>query len=277
MNYNTQILTACDRKKLNVHFWTSEVESAVTLIMVHGIGEHGGRYHSWAELFVSKGYNFVCPDLRGHGKSEGKRGHVKSMNDFLNDLDTVYEVVKNKFPGSRIILYGHSMGGNIALNHVIGRNRPIDALITTSPWLKLTTEPPAILVMMSNILNRILPFFTLSNKIDTDTLSHDPEVVRNYIKDPLNHDRISSRLFHTATEGGLNALRNIYKINCPYLIMHGTADAITSYKASEAYVMNTSSRTRLRLWEGQYHELHNEFIRDDVFNYILAWLREFKL
>jgi alpha-beta hydrolase superfamily lysophospholipase len=277
MNYNTQIINARDRKKINVHFWTAETEKAVTVIMVHGLGEHGGRYHSWAELFVSNGYHFICPDLRGHGKSEGRRGHVRSMNDFLDDLDQVYDIVKHRFPESRIILYGHSMGGNIALNHVICRNRPLDALIVTSPWLKLTTEPHAFLLMLSKLLRKILPFILLSNQINPDNLSHDPEVVRNYINDPLTHDRISPGLFHSATGGGLLALRNVYKINCPFLIMHGTSDAITSHKASESYVMNTSSRTRLRLWEGQYHELHNEFVREEVFAFIRGWLKEYTL
>ena len=251
--------------------------AAKTIIMVHGLGEHGGRYEHWAEKFTSEGYNFVCPDLKGHGRSEGKRGHISSMNAYLDDLAETGRFINEVFPGNSVILYGHSLGGTIALNYVILRNPPIKALITTSPWLRLMKEPTPPLSVVAAFLNKFLPFIALSNGLDPFALSHDPEVGRKYKSDPLVHDRISARLFHVASDGGQNALRNIYKINCPYLIMHGTSDSITSSKASENYVLNTSSRTRLKLWDSQYHELHNEFIKDEVFDYISNWLKEHKL
>jgi alpha-beta hydrolase superfamily lysophospholipase len=169
------------------------------------------------------------------------------------------------------------MGGNIVLNHVVLRNYPIDALIVTSPWLKLYHEPPSLKLYMVSLLNRVYPSLTARLPFSAEDISHDPDKVREYRSDPLNHNKISLRLFTEMYNGGYNSLRNVYKINSPFLIMHGTADTITSHKASEKFVLNTSKRTRLKLWEGQFHELHNEFNKLEVFDYIVHWLKEYKL
>lgn len=268
---------SADKKSIFARSWAPAKDGAFTILLVHGLGEHSGRYDRWAELFTEKGFNVLAVDLRGHGKSEGKRGHVKSIERYLDDIDLLFSEGKKLFPESKFVLYGHSMGGNLVLNHVIRRNHPIAALIATSPWLKLTNPPSEILVSVISFLKKILPSFTIPNGLNSEDISHDPEVIRNYPGDPLNHNKISFRLFHEIYEGGLHALRNVYKINYPFLLMHGTADNITSPKASEKYVMNTTKRTHLKLWEGQYHELHNELIYEDVFKYIIDWLAEYEI
>lgn len=274
MIHQTYEWIASDNKKLFGQSWSPQQASDKTIMMVHGLGEHCGRYERWAELFVQHNYNFIAIDLRGHGKSEGKRGHAKSLSRLLDDMDVLYNQAKEIFPGSRLILYGHSMGGNLVLNHVIRRNFPIDALISTSPWLKLANPPSDLLISIVGGLKKLFPGLQIPNGLNAEDISHDPEVVRMYEKDPLNHNKISLKLFSEITEGGNHALRNIYKINSPFLIMHGTGDRITSAKASENYVLNTNKRTKLKLWEGQYHELHNELIYKDVFDYIFQWLEE---
>jgi alpha-beta hydrolase superfamily lysophospholipase len=216
-------------------------------------------------------------DLRGHGKSEGIRGHARSINQLMDDVDLLYSFAGEIFPGFRLILYGHSMGGTIVLNYIIRRNRTVSGLIVTSPWLKLVHEPSPLLFTFTGILNKIIPSLTVSNRIKAEQISHDPEMVEAYRSDPLVHDRISIKMFHTIYNAGYYALRYVYKIRCPFLIMHGTADPIVSSKASENYVMNTSRHVRLKLWEHQYHELHNEVSRKDVFEYIARWLNEYDL
>ena len=181
------------------------------------------------------------------------------------------------FPGSRLILYGHSMGGNLVLNHVITRNPRLDALIVTSPWLRLYKDPSYAVIVLASLMKRFYPSLSIKTPIKPDQLSHNPEVSSLYSGDPLVHNRISLRLFFDLYNAGLYALRNVYKINHPFLIMHGTADTITSAKASEKYVLNTGRQTRLKLWEGLYHELHNEQISDEVFGYIINWLKEYNL
>lgn len=277
MNSQSYIWSASDRTKLFAQSWVPKKTTQKLILLIHGLGEHSSRYDSWASMFNEKGYSVLSMDLRGHGNSGGKRGHAGSMKQLLDDIDLLYNNANEIFPSCRKILYGHSMGGTLALNHVIFRNRPLSALIVTSPWLKLVDEPSPMLISIIDILKRVLPAFSFSNRIRSEQISHDPEVIRNYENDPLMHDRITVKLFDIIYHAGFHALRNVYKINCPFLLMHGTADSITSARASENYVMNTSKQTRLKLWENQYHELHNEFIRNDVFEYIISWLKELKL
>lgn len=277
MNNQNYIWTAADRTKLFGQSWTPLKDHKKLIILLHGMGEHSSRYNSWASLFTAKGYSVISMDLRGHGNSGGKRGHASSKKQLLDDIDLLYNNANELFPDHKKILYGHSMGGTLALNHIICRNRPVSSLIITSPWLRLVDEPSPIVISIIDILKRVLPSISLSNRIKTEQLSHDPEVVRDYENDPLVHDRITVKMFDIIYHAGFHALRNVYKINCPFLLMHGTADGITSARASENYLMNTSKKTRLKLWENQYHELHHEFIRNDVFEYIISWLKENKL
>jgi len=266
-----------DGKKLFLQSWTPEKNARKLILLIHGMGEYSSRYNSWATLFIQKGYTVMTMDLRGHGYSEGKRGHAQSVNQLMDDIDLLYNYSDELFPGYPKIFYGHSMGGTLLLNHIIRRNRPISGLIVTSPWLKLVNEPSPGILSVTGILKNILPSLSVSNGLKAEQISHDPEVVKMYDEDPLVQDRITIGMFHIIHQAGQYALRNIYKINCPFLLMHGTADSITSSRASEKYVMNTSKQTRLKLWENQYHELHNEFIREDVFKYIINWLGENKL
>ena len=266
-----------DKKLLHATSWKPDKEANKTILMVHGLGEHCGRYERWAGMFVEKGFNFLCFDLRGHGKSSGKRGYARSIDSLLDDIDLAIQKSKRLFKDSKLILYGHSMGGNLVLNHVIRRNYPVVALIVTSPWLKMAKEPSQPVISLTKFLSKVMPSVTFPNGLDLEHISHDPEIVRSYANDPLNHNKVSARLFTEMYQGGYHALRNVYKINYPFLLMHGTEDRITSPRASENYVMNTCSRTQLKLWEGQYHELHNELIYQEVFDYIIDWLKKYDL
>jgi alpha-beta hydrolase superfamily lysophospholipase len=266
-----------DKKVLFAQSWEPEKQSKKTILLVHGLGENSGRYAHWAKLFTEKGFNFIGFDHRGHGKSSGKRGHARSLEDFLKDIDLAIHNTRELYRNTKLVLYGHSMGGNLSLNYIIKKNHPVDALIITSPWLKLVNEPGSLLLSMVSILSKIMPGIRIANGLSADDLSHDTEVGKKYTNDPLNHDKISFRMFDILYHSGYHALRNVYKINYPFLLMHGTQDNITSAKASENYVMNTSSRTHLKLWEGLYHELHNEPEYKEIFQYILDWLSRYDL
>ncbi len=277
MKHTTYFWKAEDKKKLFAQCWRSDNEKGVSVLFVHGLGEHSGRYSHWAEMFCEEGINFLSFDLRGHGRSSGVRGHAKSLDIILKDVDFLFQKAYELFPDQKLILYGHSMGGNIVLNHIIKHNMPVSALIVTSPWLKLFKEPAFPLVSMVSFLQKITPHLLIKVSFQPEQFSHDPEVVRKYTTDPLVHNKISLRLFYEMYTSGHYALRNVYKINYPFLLMHGTEDTITSHKASENYVMNTCENTCLKLWDEQYHELHNENIRDEVFRFIIIWLNKHDL
>ena len=265
--------TSKDGKYLFARSWTAEEPSGKVILLIHGLGEHSGRYMRWAELLTAEGHSVLSFDQRGHGRSSGQRGHTGSLELLLNDIEILYSKCDEMFPEDQKILYGHSMGGTLALNFLIRRNQPVSGLIVTSPWLRLYRQPDPATMIVSNILKYVLPFLALSNRIKPEQLSHDPEIIRNYSADPLVHNRISLGMFFELHNAGLFALRNIFKINCPVLLMHGSSDTVTSPKASENYVLNTNHKTTFELWENQYHELHNELIYKEVFKFTAEWIR----
>ena len=263
-----------DGKSLFARCWEPEKSSAGVILFVHGLGEHSGRYERWANLFTNAGYSFLTFDQRGHGNSASQRGHTRSLDALMDDINLLYNKSDELFPGQPKVLYGQSMGGTLVLNFVIRYNHTPDALIVTSPWLKLYKEPDSLTMIISGFLKWFFPFLKTSNRIKPEQLSHDPEIISEYTRDPLVHNRISLRMFYILYEAGLYALRNIYKINCPLLLMHGSSDTITSPSVSEAYTLYTNDKTSFKLWDNQFHELHNELIYKEVFDFISSWLRD---
>lgn len=274
--FKQSFYTTSDKKKLFVQEWIPEKSPKSIVLYVHGLGEHGGRMDHWAERFVEKQAGFIAYDQRGHGKADGKRGHPTHIKFLVQDVKLLVQTIREDYPDIPVILYGHSMGGSIAINYVISTSYTVDGLIVTSPWLKLANPPAPALMKVLKPLSKIAPGITISNGLDAKDISRDEKEVKKYMDDPLVHSKISIGLANSLFEAGLHALRNVYKINCPFLLMHGAGDKITSAKASEEYVMNTSDRTTLKLWDDAYHELHHEPIREDVFEFIADWLKKNK-
>jgi alpha-beta hydrolase superfamily lysophospholipase len=148
-------------------------------------------------------------------------------------------------------------------------------MIVTSPWLRLAMEPPLVKIVLGEIMDKFWPSFSQANGISAHSLSHDGEIVRRYIQDPLVHNRISVRLFFEAYRAGLWALEHSERLGLPLLLMHGTADGVTSPQASEEFFDKAGSNCTLKLWQGQYHELHNELIKDEVIGFCLNWIENY--
>jgi len=147
-------------------------------------------------------------------------------------------------------------------------------VVATSPWLRLYKEPPALLVQILSALDKLWPSLSLSNGLNARDISQDPAVVRAYINDPLVHDRITARLCITAYRAGIWALEHAGEFPLPLLIMAGSADRITSPRATEYFARNVPSGCTLKIWDGLFHEIQNEPQNDDVFNYLLEWLND---
>ncbi|MBI4947066.1 MAG: lysophospholipase [Bacteroidetes bacterium] len=252
--------------------WAPDHKPKAVIALVHGMGEHCGRYHEWACRFTENGYAVIAMDNRGHGKSGGTRGDAKKYEFLLNDIDVLLEKTKELFPDTPVILYGHSLGGNLVINYTLRRQPSIKALIATSLWLKLAFDVPAVKEKMGKLLHNFLPSLRQSSGLIIDHLSHDKTVAEKYKNDPLVHDRISLRMFFGVSVAGIWALENASKLNLPLLLMHGSGDLITSHKTSIQFGENTKNITTLKIWEGLYHELHNEIEKDQVFEFILNWI-----
>ena len=262
--------------RLFIRKWNTDQDPKAHLLLIHGFSEHSGRYEEWAHKFVSHNIAVTAFDLRGHGESGGLRGHTPSFDHLLKDIDIVLENHKpaNKQP---LFLYGQSLGGGLVINYGLSRSNGFDGIIATSPWLKLSTEPKAFILLLSRALKIIAPRAVKDSKLDVNYLSHDPEVIRQYEADTLTHRQITPHLFFSARKAGYQAIKKAGRLQHPLLLMHGTDDKITSLKASEQFAQNAvkaNKNVRFIQWDGLYHELHHEVEKHRVFDAILKWIND---
>jgi alpha-beta hydrolase superfamily lysophospholipase len=270
-NKHDSFVTA-DGRNMFFQNWSPSGDPEMVIALVHGLGEHSGRYRHWAEKFCGAMIAFAAFDLRGHGLSEGRRGSIPSMDVALSDIGLFLEKVATIFPGIPLVLYGHSLGGNLAVNYVIEMHSNLAGLIITSPWLKLSMPVPGYKMILASLAGSLVPSILQPNGLNPGYLSRDKNMVDQYKSDPHVHDRISAGLFLLASRGGEKALSMAGRISIPVLLMHGTADAITSPEGSKTFSDNSGNNLTIRLWDGFYHELHHEPEKDVVFSFITGWL-----
>jgi alpha-beta hydrolase superfamily lysophospholipase len=252
--------------------WAPEGQPKAAIVLVHGLGEHCGRYAHIGAMLAEKGYALLGFDLRGHGKSGGSRGHTPSYDALMDDITAFFKQVDERCADLPRFLYGHSLGGNLVLNYALRRKPDLNGVIATGPWLELAFQPPAAQVRLGRLMNGIAPGFTQHSKLDATGFSHDQTVVSAYENDPLVHDKISARLFVAIYESGLWALEHAAEFPLPLLLMHGAADPITSAKASREFAERAGDKVTLKVWDGLYHEIHNEPEKAEVFKVMLDWL-----
>ncbi len=252
--------------------WEPAETPKAVVALVHGHGEHVGRYSHVAEAFTKAGYALAGFDLRGHGKSGGARGHTSSYEALMDDVADFLEQVARRYPKLPAFLYGHSLGGNLVLNFTLRRRPNVAGVIVTGPWLKLAFDPPAVQVVLGRVMDKIAPGFTQKSKLDTAALSHDAQVVKAYNNDPLVHDLISARLYVGMYNSGLWALEHASEFPVPLLLMHGMGDRITSAQASREFAERGGKQVTWRPWEGMYHEIHNEPEKAKVLETMTTWM-----
>jgi acylglycerol lipase len=243
------------------------------IVMVHGLGEHVRRYNQWAELFKQEGIGFAGVDLPGHGKSDGTRGYIKNYALLDEMIEILLNSCRKTFPGIPLYIYGHSLGGGIVMNYVIRKNPRIKGAIVSSPWLRLSFEPSRFKVILASVMKYIFPGLVQPSGLIVEHISHDKNEVDAYRKDPLNHGKISVSLFHGAMSAASYSLEHAQDLKVNTLLIHGSDDMLTSPEGSRE-IAGKSNRIELKIFEGGYHELHNETFRNDVFKYILNWINK---
>jgi alpha-beta hydrolase superfamily lysophospholipase len=256
-----------------IAFYDNDVEGTpkALILLVHGLGEHAGRYKEWAQRFNNVGISFRSFDLPGHGNSAGKRGVMPPLDIIYNMFDDIIDGISADLDGVPLFLYGHSMGGGLVLNYLIERKPSVRGAIVTSPWIRLTEEPPKSKLLLATIAKKIMPGLTQPSGLNSDSLSHDPEVVAAYRNDPLVHGMISAGLFASMTAAAAETLERASEISIPILLAHGRDDMATS-PAGSVDVAGSTPLATLKLWEGGYHELHNDLVKDEHFTFIIEWI-----
>jgi alpha-beta hydrolase superfamily lysophospholipase len=261
---------------LNLFFqgWQPEGEAKAVICLLHGFQEYSGRYQHLASKLAEENIALLAFDVRGHGKSQGQRGHAPSYEALMDDISILLDEARLRFPGKPLFLYGHSFGGNLALNYVLQRKPNFAGVIASAPWLRLAYSPSPIKVGIGRILNKLLPAFSLPTGLETKALSKDPAVVRAYEKDPLIQNHITSRMYFAILEAGEWALEHAQEFTLPLLIMHGGADRIISAAASQQFADGVPGKCTYKLWPGLYHEIHNEPEKEEVIAFLIFWIKK---
>ena len=273
MVHTDYIWLASGRRQVYAQSWLPDNPPKGMICLVHGLGEHSGRYARWAELFVKAGYGMLALDLPGHGRTEGRKAFVRRYDDLLDCVDLLLEKSSDLIPGVPRILYGHSMGGNIAINYAISREANCEALIASSPWLRLTFRVSPMALAFGKFMNGFFPRVRFKRKgTNAERLSHDPDHWSDVRADPLNHKMVTGRYFWIIHKQGEYAMKNADKIHLPFLLMHGGADQVTSPEASEELAAGCSGKVLYKRWDGLYHELHWEFEYKEVAIFVIDWL-----
>jgi alpha-beta hydrolase superfamily lysophospholipase len=258
--------------KLETQSWSVSGEAKCVIGIVHGLGEHCGRYHPVAEQLVREGFHVVGYDQRGHGKTGGQLPTFESLLEdlacFTSHLKELHEVV---------FLYGQSLGGGLVVNFAL-RNptypspTTLRGFIASSPLLRPTIAPPAWKLLVAKKIGRFWPSITLGSGIDPNSLTHVDAEIEKYRTDPLVHHRVSAALGISMLDAGEWALRHAASLSIPMLLMHGSADQVTSSECSQTFAKEAGRNCQLRLWDGMYHELHFETEREAVLSCAADWI-----
>lgn len=263
--------TAKDGTFIYAREWQAEAPKAV-ICLAHGLGEHIGRYAHFAEWFVERGITVMGYDRRGHGRSAGKRGHSPGIEPLLDEVAQLLVEAETRYQGLPVFLYGHSQGGGLVLSYAFHRHPNIAGVIASAPWIKLAFEPPAPLIALGKLMRRIYPAFQQANSLKPAHLCRDPAVVEAYEADPLVHDRITAGNAINMMEEGAWLMQNDNEFPCPLLVIHGTADKITSATASRTFAAQLSGDVQYEAFDGLYHELHNEPEWTQVLQRVEEWI-----
>ncbi|MGB3800842.1 MAG: lysophospholipase, partial [Lewinella sp.] len=242
--------------------------------IIHGLSEHCRRYDRVAGFFNQHDIAVVGYDRQGFGRSEGRRGYAKQYKSYLDGVAQLMVQCERRYPGVPIFLYGQSMGGQLLLHYLIHRKPSIRGAIVTSLHIAEAFTPNPVVVALGKLMRRIYPTFTLANQLDVTAISRDPAVLEAYRSDPYVHDKLSSQTGIDLLERAVALQKYAGGLPVPTLLLHGTADRITSADATRAFAERNPEGVTLQIIPEAYHELHHEPDALAVLGKILAWMQD---
>lgn len=271
MRRTTYTLTTQDR--IHLHTRATAPDDARGLVVIsHGLGEHGGRYHHVADALAEAGYVCVHYDHRGHGRSTGLRGHVDGFTEYATDLRGVVDDARERHGDLPTFVYGHSMGGLVVLVFLLEhRDAGLTGYVVSNPLIRPAFTPPRLKVLAGRLLARVLPKLRMPNELDTSGLSRDPEVIKAYVDDPLVHSLISTRWYTSMTEAADRVVAEAGDIDLPGHWVLSGKDPVVDAEAGRSVAQSTRS-ARIADYPDSVHEPHNDLDQGDVLGAISAFL-----
>lgn len=248
-------------------------EPSAVIAVVHGYGDHGGRYVSLGEAMAARGWAAYVYDLRGHGQSSGTRGQVKRFDDYLDDTEMYLDELRRLQPGRPLFLLGHSLGGLICARLAEERAPDVRALVLSSPFLRMAEAVPPAKVAAAKGLAVVWPNRDIGNTLQAAQLSHDKTVVDAYVTDRLVHHVAPARWARETLAAQEAAMAGAERIALPLYVLYGKDDQVADVAFIEALFARVASENKtIRSYEGLYHECFNEVGREQVYDDLAAWL-----
>jgi len=272
MDSTTKLISDSKGFKFFVRQWVPVSTPKGIIFLLHGLSDHGNRFAHVADAFTNEGFVFFAPDLRGNGITKGLRGHFKSIDQVMSDIDFLIQNAKNSFPTLPLYIFSQSMGGNLALNYLLRYPESAKAAIVSSPWLRLAVKQAFLKIMFGKLLSKITPWLLQNNGLKSADLCHDQSICDAYDNDPLIHWKISLSTFFVIKNAGEWAIENASNLRTPVLLLHSQSDAITSYAASEEFFKKAGEKVEFRSYIGLFHELHNETHRPEILLGEINWI-----
>jgi alpha-beta hydrolase superfamily lysophospholipase len=266
-----QKVPAEDGLLLNFYYWEPN-EAKAAIVISHGWSEHAGRYHDVAEWFNQRGYAVYALDHRGHGKSQGKRGHVRRWTDYARDLELLRSTVRHE----KQFLLGHSMGGMIGILHALEYPEQFSAMVLSGPASDVSIPVPKFKQILGNTMSSWFPRLTITNDIDPNIVCSDPKVVADYVSDPFTHGKVTARWFSEYMKTVERVKRDAQNISTPLAIWHGEADALVEPWVSEEFFNRLSTPHRKRkIVPDALHEILLEPSWPETTQEMKNWLEQF--
>jgi alpha-beta hydrolase superfamily lysophospholipase len=264
-------VAARDGTSLLVRHWpVPEGEPWATMLLVHGLAEHSGRYEHVGAQLAEAGIDSHAYDQRGFGASGGPRASVDRWSQLHDDLEERVAAARSIAPARPLVLYGHSLGGLVSLGYVLDARARPDLLVLSAPAIGASV--PLWQRLLVGSLRRVSPGLLLSNRLDTEVLSSDPEVRSRYVSDPLNQHKSTVRFAHAAFGEQRRVAGALDRLSLPTLVVHGAEDRLVPTQVS-AVLEGRPGVTR-RVYPETRHELHNEPVARQEVDDIVGWVRD---
>jgi len=276
MKHQTEFLRSADGTQLFMQSWLPPDRTPEVVVgLLHGWSDHSGRYSNVVERLLPEGFGVYGIDLRGHGKSDGQRGHVNRWDEYREDAHAFVTLLERRYPQTPVFLIGHSMGGLVLLEYAVHHpGRALAGMVVSSPLLSTPNVSPA-LRTVGQVLSRVMPRFSINPGTDDNTLSRDPKTTNEYAADPLVHQRVSARASTEMSQAQAFTLHNLDAARYPLLLIYGDADQLVPPHVSREVFADIGAADKTRHeYEGGYHELFNDIIKQQVLDDVLAWLRQ---
>jgi len=262
-----------NHRRLFYRQWSPEAVEH-TLVLVHGFGEHSGRYETFAQALASHGIATICQDLWGHGRSSGRRGDIDRFEEYLEDLDALTtQIIANHATGKGLAVFGHSFGGLAAAYWALRNPSYLRCLIVQSPLFEVGFQIPAWKLWIADRLTPWWPRLSLPGGVNPLWLSHDRAVVDTYRHDPLVHDRVTLLAYAQIRKAMARIKDDAARLTTPTLFLYAEEDHVVSVEVCRQVAGSLTCERRILGFPNAYHELHHEAVAQQIVLEVAGWVR----